>query len=233
MDTYFQEITENLYGFLLWDKSWESYNNCYILIEDNEVTLIDSGKEEHFEHLEAAMKSIGIDKRNVSKFIATHGHRDHIGGFSSLEDIEGYIHKKDLELLPEKIRNKINPNLPDSGFTINNLECVHLGHHTNGSVLLYHSGSNALFRGDHICFFGEPLISNNVVERYELYIEESKKFVSDWSHSEEMRSQHNFDMFIEGLNAINKFNIEYLCTGHSVVLKGNINEFIADLLELE
>ncbi|MEQ2528400.1 MBL fold metallo-hydrolase [Bacillaceae bacterium CLA-AA-H227] len=79
---------------MLWDDSWSSFNNCYVLVEGDEVTLIDSGKEEHFEHLEGEMKKIGIE--NITRFIATHGHKDHIGGVRFLENVEGYIHHEDV-----------------------------------------------------------------------------------------------------------------------------------------
>jgi glyoxylase-like metal-dependent hydrolase (beta-lactamase superfamily II) len=48
---------------------------------ENGCTLIDSGKEEHFDYLEAAMKELNLDKGGISAFIATHGHKDHIGDF--------------------------------------------------------------------------------------------------------------------------------------------------------
>lgn len=233
MEEFFQKVTDNVYGFLLWDESWNSYNNCYILIGENEITLIDSGKEEHFQHLESALKNINLDKKDISKFVATHGHKDHIGGIQSLAGIEGSIHRKDLDLLPTNLGNKLSPNLPDGGSTVSSLECVLLGHHTKGSVALYHHESGVLFCGDHLCFFGEPLPDKMVVDKGELVREKFKKFVSDWSQSEEMRKEHNFDLFIEGLKDIRKFNAEYLCTGHGVVLKGNISGFISDLLDLE
>jgi glyoxylase-like metal-dependent hydrolase (beta-lactamase superfamily II) len=150
-----------------------------------------------------------------------------------LGEIKGFIHNEDLELISEDIRNKLKMNLHDNGSTESNLECVLLGHHTKGSVLLYHRKSKVLFCGDHICFFAEPLNNINFVDTGKLEREKFKKFVSDWSHNKEMRIQHNFSLFIEGLKAIKKLDAEYLCTGHGVVLKGNINEFILDLLEFE
>ncbi|MGE7610250.1 hypothetical protein ACQKML_27260 [Peribacillus frigoritolerans] len=47
MKTYFEAITKDVYAFLVWDESWNSYNNCYLLLEDNDILLIDSGKVEH------------------------------------------------------------------------------------------------------------------------------------------------------------------------------------------
>ncbi|MED4205771.1 MBL fold metallo-hydrolase [Neobacillus mesonae] len=233
MKTYLEEIAKDVYAFLLWDKSWNSYNNCYLLLENNHYILIDSGKEEHSGFLYSALKSKGISNKDITHFIATHGHKDHIGGAHFLGEIEGFIHNKDLELIPENLRNLLKMNLPDNGSTVSNLECVLLGHHTIGSVSLYHRKSKVLFCGDHICFFGEPLKGNNVVDTGKLEREKFKQFVSDWSQNEDMRKKHNFHLFIEGLRAINKFDVEYLCTGHGVVLKGNINGFISDLLAFE
>ncbi|MEH7226810.1 MBL fold metallo-hydrolase [Bacillus sp. JJ1566] len=233
MKTYLEEITKNVYAFLLRDESWNSYNNCYLLLDNNDIILIDSGKEEHSSFLFSSLKSKGISKGDITHFIATHAHKDHIGGFQHLGEIEGYIHNKDLELIPENLRNKFKTKLPDNGSTVNNIECVLLGHHTKGSVLLYHSESKALFCGDHICFFAEPLNDNKVIDKGILEREKFKQFVSDWSQNEEMKRQHDFNLFIEGLKAINKFDAEYLCTGHGVILKGNINRFISDLLEFE
>ncbi|WP_254660804.1 hypothetical protein [Bacillus sp. FJAT-27225] len=113
-----------------------------------------------------------------------------------LEGIDGIIHKKDLELVPENLRQKLKTNLPDNGSIAGNLECVLLGHHTKGSVLLYHRKSKALFCGDHICFFAEPLNENKVVDIGTYEREKFKRFVSDWSQNEEMRKQRNFSLFI-------------------------------------
>ncbi|MCF6411736.1 MBL fold metallo-hydrolase [Pseudalkalibacillus salsuginis] len=221
-----------MYAFLVWDESWNSFNNCYLLLDNNNINLIDSGKEEHSHFLFSALKKKGISNSDITHFIATHGHKDHIGGIQFSGEIEGYIHNQDLELIPENLRNKLKMSLPDKSSTVSNLECVLLGHHTKGSVLLYQRGSKVLFCGDHICFFGEQL-SGNVVDIGGLEREKYKQFVSDWSQNEEMRKQHNFSLFIEGLKKINQYDVEYLCTGHGVVLKGKINEFISDLLEFE
>ncbi|WP_419392756.1 MBL fold metallo-hydrolase [Cytobacillus praedii] len=232
MKTYLEHVAKNVYAFLVWDQSWNSYNNCYLLLEHNNITLIDSGKEEHSHFLFSALKKKGISKSDITHFIATHGHKDHIGAIQYLSDIEGYIHNQDLELIPENSRNKLKRKLPDNGPTGNDLECVLLGHHTKGSVLLYHRGSKVLFCGDHICFFGEQL-SGDVVDTGVEERGKYKRFVSEWSRNEEMREQHNFNLFIVGLKKIANYDVEYLCTGHGVVLKGKVKEFISDLLEFE
>lgn len=231
MKTYFEKVTNNVYAFILWDESWKSFNNCYILLREDEVILIDSGKEEHFEHLESSLENIGIDKADISKFIATHGHRDHIGGIQILQKAEMFIHNNDLELLPTNFRTSFIPDLPDNGLAVGNLECILLGHHTEGSVALYDHKSGVLFCGDHLCFFGEPIINDKTIVEGETVKEKVKTFISDWSNSEELRKKHNFELFINGLKLLQSFDAKYLCTGHGVVIKNEINAFILDILD--
>jgi len=104
MKTYLEEIAKDVYAFLVWDESWDSYNNCYLLLEDNDILLIDSGKEEHSHLLFSALNSKGIPNSDVTHFIATHGHKDHIGGMQYLEEVDGFIHNKDLELIPKTLK---------------------------------------------------------------------------------------------------------------------------------
>lgn len=55
---------------------------------------------------------------------------------------------------------------------------------------------------------------HKVVEESGVNRERYKKFVMDWSQNEELKKQNNFDLFKKGLREMNKFDIEYLCTGH-------------------
>ncbi|MCA1320986.1 MBL fold metallo-hydrolase [Bacillus tianshenii] len=225
MKYFFEKITDDVYAFLLWDESWNSYNNCYLLMGENGCTLIDSGKEEHFEYLEAALKEIG----NISAFIATHGHKDHIGGLSFLKKAESYIHSEDLSLVHEKLKAKLTGKLTD-GVAIRGLECIHLGHHTPGSVALFHQESGVLFCGDHLCFFGEPLPNEKVVSNGNAMKDKYVKFISEWADNEEMRVKHNFELFMDGLKKLRKFDAKYLCTGHGIVLRNEVDSFLSDLI---
>ncbi|MGD6831139.1 MBL fold metallo-hydrolase [Sutcliffiella halmapala] len=227
MKYFFEKITDHVYGFLLWDESWNSYNNCYLLMGENGCTLIDSGKEKHFEYLEAALK----EKGEISAFIATHGHIDHIGGLSFLEKAESYIHSEDLSLMPEKLKANLTGTLPDNGPSISGLECILLGHHTPGSVALFHQESGVLFCGDHLCFFGEPLLDEKVTSNGKEMKDKYVKFISEWANNEEMRVKHNFVLFMNGLQILRRFDAKYLCTGHGVVLKDDVDSFLSDLIQ--
>ena len=229
METYFENVTENTYGFLIWDDSWNSYNNCYLIIEENDVIIVDSGKDTHFKYLEKALKSINVKKEDITKFIATHGHKDHIGGVEFLQNAERFIHQKDVVLLPASL-NDFTAFSPSSG-KVNGFEYILLGHHTPGSIALYHERSKMLFCGDHLCFFGDPLPTKKIIAEGEVIKDKVRQFVVEWAGNQEMRKEHNFDLFIEGLKALQKFDAEYLCTGHGVVIKDNIDKFISDILK--
>jgi glyoxylase-like metal-dependent hydrolase (beta-lactamase superfamily II) len=197
---------------------------------ENGCTLIDSGKEEHFVYLEDAMKEHKLDIGGISTFIATHGHKDHIGGLSFLKKIESYIHREDLSLVPDKLKANLTGTLPDNGTAISGLECILLGHHTPGSIALFHQESGVLFCGDHLCFFGEPLPDEKVASNGKEMKDKYVKFISEWAESDEMRVKHNFDLFRNGLKSLRKFDAKYLCTGHGVVVKDDVHSFLSDLI---
>ncbi|MCM3617659.1 MBL fold metallo-hydrolase [Sutcliffiella horikoshii] len=231
MKYYFEKITDHVYGFLLWDESWNSYNNCYLVMGDNGYTLIDSGKEEHFDYLETSLAEINLKKDEIFAFIATHGHKDHIGGLSFLENIKSYIHSEDLSLVPENLKTNLTGTLPDNGEAINGLEYIFLGHHTPGSVALFHQESGVLFCGDHLCFFGEPLPNEKVAGNGKEMKDKYVKFISEWAKNEEMRSKHHFELFMQGLKKLREIRPSILCTGHGVVIKDDVDSFLSDLIQ--
>lgn len=226
MKTYFEQINESIFSFLLWDDSWKSFNNCYLIVEGEEIILIDSGKAEHFDFLEGALNSIGVEKNDIKTFLATHGHRDHIGGVELAGNAERFIHQRDLALLPENLSG-FSALTADTG-KVSSFEYVLLGHHTPGSVAFYHEKSKTLFCGDHLCFFGDPLPAGGIMVEGEMVKEQVRKFISDWAGNPEMREEHNFDLFIEGLEILKKFDANYLCTGHGVIIKDDITGFLSD-----
>lgn len=231
MNTLFEKITKDIYAILLWDDTWDSYNNCYVIKDADKVTLIDSGKAEHFSFLEKCLNNIDVRNEMVTQFIATHGHKDHVGGCQHFINAPKYIHPKDLDLLNEEMR-PLFKNLLDKDKVSNDIESVILGHHTDGSVAFFHQQSGVLFCGDHLCFFGEPLPNNELIVDTKLVQDKVKKYVSDWLKSEEMREKYNFDLFIDGLKSMSTFNAKFLCTGHGVILRGDIPTFLNELLEV-
>ena len=71
-DYQLEIVTKNVYALAVWDSSWNSYNNCYILTDDGGVTLIDSGKAEHSPILLQALAQLQKSSEDVATLVATH-----------------------------------------------------------------------------------------------------------------------------------------------------------------
>ena len=123
--------------------------NCYIVSEGSDAFLIDPGDES-----EKIIKELG--DLNLRAIILTHLHFDHIIAVKSIKVNTGakiYCHKKDLEILDEKLLKKddIDGFLEDE-FIFSNLrfQVLHTPGHTPGGVCLYNPEQNTLFSGDTI-----------------------------------------------------------------------------------
>jgi hypothetical protein len=243
-----QEVTDGVHAIAVWDSSWNSYNNCYALINDSRVTLIDSGKADHSDVLIAALARLQKAPQDVTELFATHGHRDHVGGSFVLDRARKAIHPHDSPLLADPVRSSFTLSLP-SGGALGDLDCVLLGQHTTGSVALFHRPSRVLFCGDHICFFGRPFSDEGFVSRAQDTRDRFTGFVADlaqhWPPTEEDRKwitddlasrspqdheRHNFDLFVAGLRTLQQFDAIALCTGHGTVLRGEIAAFLHGLI---
>ena len=138
--------------------------NCTILGSEQtrEAIVIDPGDDIPF--VLSRLKSHGLTPKYV---IATHGHIDHVGGFSELKEGTGapvYLHKDDLFLyqalemqaqmvgIPTPVETLIDGHL-DEGDEIGmgeiKLRVVHTPGHTPGSICFHSDEGDAhLFAGD-------------------------------------------------------------------------------------
>ena len=100
--------------------------NCYILIEDKDVIIIDPGAE--YEKIKEEIKDL-----NIKAILITHYHFDHVGALSYFKNIEIYDYKN--------VNQKIK---------INNFEfeIIETRGHTSDSVSFYFKKENKLFSGD-------------------------------------------------------------------------------------
>jgi len=225
-----EQVASQIYVLASWDASWNSYNNCYILLHNDQVTLIDSGKAEHVSQLVDALSRLGKTTSQVNTLIATHNHMDHVGGSVVFPTKSKLIHKNDWNLLDDKMKSVFQPTLPDNGKVLG-LDCLLLGHHTSGSVALFEPRTRALFCGDHICFFGDPLPSDGFVSYGPELRKISQTFVLDWARDVQQRKERRLDLFAEGMVNLQRFDAEVLCTGHGAVLKGEIADFCSKLYD--
>lgn len=128
--------------------------------------------------------------------------------------------------LPPDLQSLFSPALPEAA----DLAWRLLGFHTPGSVALFDQDSGALFIGDHICFPGVPLGPEGLVVSAREAQEQALQYACDWAGSAEARSRYNLELFRAGVAALAQFPARYLCTGHGVILAGDVPALLAPLL---
>lgn len=143
---------------------------AHAIVEDDGVTLIDTGYAGSLPRLTAALAALDRTVADVRRVICTHGHPDHAGGARALSDlgIEILIHPEDAANLdvtfatairqPSRGRFFAAMTPPLETYTpiddgdvlpvLGGLEVIHTPGHTPGSVCLYARQSGLLFVGD-------------------------------------------------------------------------------------
>lgn len=224
MEYLFEPVKENVYVLAIWDSQWNSYNNCYFIVEEEGITLIDSSKEVHTAYLVAALKQLGKSPEDVKLVLATHGHEDHVQGTAIFKNAKKYIHLQERSFIEYPQPDEFDFELSDRG-VIQNFEYFWVGHHTPGSLAFYHQPSKVLFTGDFLCFFGDPLSKDGLVSAGDNLRHEWLEFLRNGGVA-----QDKLNDFLKGLKAINGFDVDVICTGHGGILDGDIETFISELL---
>lgn len=219
-----EPVKENVYVLAIWDSKWNSYNNCYFIVEKEGITIIDSSKEMHAPYLVAALKQLGKSPEDVKLVLATHGHEDHVQGTAIFKNAKKYIHHQERSLIENPAPEEFNYELLDQG-VIQNFEYFWVGHHTPSSLAFYHKPSKVLFTGDFLCFFGDPLSKDGLVSAGNDLRHEWLKFLRNGGVAKDKLND-----FLKGLMAMNDFDADVMCTGHGEVLVGDIKSFVSELL---
>ncbi|MBY0146436.1 MBL fold metallo-hydrolase [Neobacillus niacini] len=224
MDYLFESVKENVYVLAIWDSTWNSYNNCYFIVQEDGITLIDSSKEMHSAFLVQALQQLGKSPEDVKLVLATHGHEDHVQGTSIFKNAKKYIHHLERSFIEYQEPDEFNFDLLNHG-VIQQFEYVWVGNHTPGSLAFYLKPSKVLFTGDFLCFFGDPLSKDGLVSAGNDLRHEWLEFLRNGGVAKE-----TLNGFLNGLIAMNAFDAEFMCTGHGGVLVGDIKSFISELL---
>ena len=230
MDIRFEPITPEIHALAVWDESWNSYNNCYIIVRDSQVMLIDTGRATHLQPLVNALATLYKTPDDVTTLIATHGHKDHVGNSLAFRNAQKLIHARDVDLLDDVQKAAYSPTLPDDGEIVG-LQCVLLGHHSPGSVALFDPASGVLFAADHLCFFGDDLPEDKLVARNDGLRERGYRFIKNWAADPKVKLKFKFDVFSAGLETLHKRfgDAQAFCTGHGGVLVGDVDSFLAQV----
>ncbi|QSO51553.1 MBL fold metallo-hydrolase [Alicyclobacillus curvatus] len=183
--------------------SWDA--NAYFVAGDEPV-LIDCGSTVGYPKLKENLSKIGYQPKDIKKVIATHGHWDHVSGFSLLReesDALFYIHSEDKEqvetgdydltaafLYDEPFPPFKVDHLLEDGDTLQlgdyQFDVVHTPGHSMGSVSLYSviDGMKLLIVGDTLWGGYHPRV-NSSIEHWELSLDKLLKLdfeILTWGH---------------------------------------------------
>ncbi|WP_456272604.1 MBL fold metallo-hydrolase [Bacillus sp. AK031] len=222
MDNLLEKVNESIYVAAIWDEDWNTYNNCYLIVEEDGITLVDSCKKQHTDYLRNALAAIGKTPEDVRVVLATHGARRSRGRNDYFTQAQKAIHS--LEQPGEPASFELE--LADHG-TLGNFQYSLVGHHTPGSLVFHHRPSRTIFTGDLFSFFGDPLSTDGLVSKGNDLRNAWIDFLAGGGVPKEQ-----LPSFLEGLNTIKSFGAETMDTGHGGVLAGDIDSFIDELMQL-
>jgi glyoxylase-like metal-dependent hydrolase (beta-lactamase superfamily II) len=155
--------------------------NCYLVEEDQELTLIDAALPYSTKAILRAAKRIG---KPITRIVLTHAHGDHIGALDALKQAlpaaKVFISKRDAKLLegnraleadepqtpirgsvPKSVKTKPDVLLAD-GDRIASLQAISAPGHTPGHMAFIDTRSKALIAGDALQTRGGVAVSGTV-----------------------------------------------------------------------
>ncbi|HET7578998.1 MAG TPA: MBL fold metallo-hydrolase [Bacillales bacterium] len=179
-----KKISESLYQLTF--KKYIFQVNCFLLEEDNELTLIDAANPECAEIILETANQIG---KPITKMIFTHGHGDHIGALDDLKaalpDGQVMIPEREMKILngntqlepgepqspirrisyPKSLKTKPDKLLRD-GDRVGSLLAVTSPGHSPGSMSFFHNRDGALIVGDAFQTLGGVAVSGKLKPRF-------------------------------------------------------------------
>lgn len=188
--------------------------NVFLVIDEKELTLIDTGMPRNAGKILAYVHKIGREPSDISRILLTHCHIDHVGSAYELRKLTNAkvaIHQDDAEYLagtktlprPKGATGvlfkavspffKFTPFQPDIALRENDkvgrLTVIHTPGHTPGSISLYEPEEKTLFAGDAVRFSNGKI--TGPPERFTPDMNQAVKSIEKISHID-------FDLMLSG-----------------------------------
>jgi len=226
-----KQVSDGVWVAAVWLSEWDTYMNCYLIRNEEGYCLIDTASKEQRKDIINLFSSINLDISEIHTVIASHWHPDHTGNIGIFENARKFIHRNDIGMIEEDEQHNYEIFEGESG-VLNDFQWRLLGIHTPGSIGLYHKGSKTYFAGDVICLFDTPLPEDGLISRAECLREKSIDFIKSGEYSKGLRKKMlEPQNYIDIMKALTAYDIDYLCTGHGVVLKEQISDFLNQLAD--
>jgi len=203
--------------------------NSYLIIENNGITVVDTGMPKNYQKILNYINSIGHRPEDVKQIVLTHAHIDHVGSASKLRQMTNakiMIHEDDAPYVTGEKQFKLRGGLlmrifshfvkfetfnPDvrlkENDRIGNLLVIHVPGHTPGSVALYSEKDGVMFVGDLLRFTNGKV--QGPPEQYTLDMELAKK----------------------SIEKLLNYDFKIMLSGHGDPLKENARERIREFYE--
>jgi len=221
-------ITDSTWAIITYEESWNSYISSYVIKKGDAFVVIDSHLRKQRAYFQQALEEIGVKAEQIEYIYYTHRHADHIGNADLFPSRNNWIHLEDYYELDDFSQTIFGHTFTGSGGDLPVLRFRHLGFHTEGSVAFFDPLTKICFVGDHL-IFGESKtelgqITGTEDERRAAY----KEYVRILARKEPERALG----YANGLEILMDWPIEYLATGHGLILKGEIVPYFQELISL-
>jgi glyoxylase-like metal-dependent hydrolase (beta-lactamase superfamily II) len=148
------QIIEGVYQLKLSHPSMSMGVNSYLIVEEGDIYLIDTGYEKTADVIIDSILHLGMKPDKIKLIINTHSHRDHTGGNNLLKQLSESsiaIHRLEAQKLP--IETQPNILLQDNdvlNLGSRKFRVIHTPGHCLGQICVYEQNKGLLFSGDHI-----------------------------------------------------------------------------------
>ncbi|MFP7493380.1 MBL fold metallo-hydrolase [Terribacillus saccharophilus] len=152
--------------------------NCYLIEEDDDLTLVDAAMPSSAQAILSAARTIG---KPIRRIVLTHAHADHIGALDSLHaalpDAEIMVSKMEWDILQHQMNTQdghsIKGSYPkniktvpdvflDEGDRVGSLEVIASPGHSPGLLALYDRRNGAVLAGDAFQVRGGLAVSGDI-----------------------------------------------------------------------